>query len=394
MNNKEKLWTKDFILMMVIALLIFNGFQVLLPTLPIYVKSLGSDDSVIGWIIGVVTISSLLMRPFSGIILDKVGRRGVLLAGMLINIAATLLYNWFPVAGVIIAIRFVHGLGWGAGSTAAITAATDIIPVKRFGEGVGYYSLSSSLSMALAPGIGISVLAAFGFSNLVLVSVAFWVLAFLLSFFVKYKKVERCEKSKIKVILFEKSSLKAASVMVLVGTTYGLITGFISVYAGERGIENIGLFFFVFAGVLLISRPVLGRIIDTYGFGVVIYPGFAIMTASMVLLSASDSLVLFLVSGLLYGLGFGAVHSSLHTMAVLNAPRDHLGAANATFLSGFDAGIGVGSILAGIVAARLGYSLMYLSFSSFLVLAFLLYLFFSLRQRRQSVTSIKKEGFE
>ena len=91
-KNKPQIWTKDFIGITIINLLIFLGFQMLPSTLPIYVKSLGGADSIIGWIAGLATISSLIIRPLSGIALDKLGRKGVLLTGIGIIIVVTLAY--------------------------------------------------------------------------------------------------------------------------------------------------------------------------------------------------------------------------------------------------------------------------------------------------------------
>ena len=96
MDNKPKIWTKDFIGITIINLLIFMGFQMLMPTLPLYVKSLGGADSVIGWITGLTTISALIIRPVSGVAVDKWGRKVILLAGIGLIIAATLSYWWFP----------------------------------------------------------------------------------------------------------------------------------------------------------------------------------------------------------------------------------------------------------------------------------------------------------
>lgn len=85
-NKKQSLWTKDFITITVINLLLFCGFQMLLPTLPLFAKSLGGSDTALGWIVGSATIASLIIRPVAGVILDKIGRKGILTAGVFIMI--------------------------------------------------------------------------------------------------------------------------------------------------------------------------------------------------------------------------------------------------------------------------------------------------------------------
>ena len=377
MENKPKIWTKDFVGITIINLLIFFGFQMLLPTLPVYVKSLGGADSVIGWIAGLTTISALFIRPVSGVAVDKLGRKGVLLAGIGIIIVVTLAYWWFPYVGIILAIRFLHGFGWGAASTASNTVASDIIPKERFGEAMGFFSLSSGLAMALAPGLGLALFAGVNASNLMLTSAGFGAIAFVLSFFFHYHTVERQQTATRKVTIFERSSLRPAVIMFFISAAYGSIVSFLSLYALEKGITNIGLYFLVYAAAMLVTRPVFGRLVDRFGFNATMYPGLIILVIAMVILSQASTMVIFLFVALLYGVGFGAVQSSLQTLAVIYAPKERLGAANATFFTGFDGGIGFGSIVAGIVASALGYAWMYLIFSFFPILAGILYIFTS-----------------
>ncbi len=374
-KNKPPIWTKDFIEITIMNLLIFLGFQMLLPTLPIYVKSIGGADSAIGWIIGLSTIASLLIRPFSGIALDKFSRKSVLLIGGGITLLVTLAYMWIPIVGIVLILRFFHGLGWGAVSTASSTAATDVIPKARFGEGMGFFSLSSSLAMAIAPGVGLSILATYHITGLALFSAGFGAVALLMALFIPFRPVEKQNKMKKKMAPYERSSIYPSVIMFFVTASFGSITGFISLYAADRGITNIGLFFTIYAVAMVISRPLFGRLIDRLGFSAAIYPGLSVLVAAMFLLSQASAFPLFLLAAFLYGIGFGAVQPGLQTMSVIHAPRDRFGAANATFFTGFDGGIGFGSIIAGIVASAWGYSRMYFVFSLFLIIAGFLYFF-------------------
>ena len=373
MENKSKIWTKDFIGITIINLLIFMGFQMLMPTLPLYVKSLGGADSVIGWITGLTTISALIIRPLSGVAVDKWGRKVILLAGIGLIIAATMSYWWFPYVGVILAIRFLHGFGWGAASTSSNTVATDVIPKERFGESMGFFSLSSGLAMALAPALGLALFAGEKASTLVLTSAGFGAVAFCLALFFRYRTVEKQEEDRKKAAVFERSSMRPAIVMFFVSAAYGSIVSFLSIYALEKGIANIGMYFLVYAVAMLITRPIFGRLVDRLGFNATMYPGLILLAIAMGILSQVSTMPTFLFVAFLYGIGFGAVQSSLQTLAVIYAPKDRRGAANATFFTGFDGGIGFGSIVAGIISSALGYSWMYLVFAFFPIFAGILY---------------------
>ena len=117
------------------------------------------------------------------------------------------------------------------------------------------------------------------------------------------------------------------------------------------------------------------------------WPAFGLMAAAqllaaaMLLLSQSTNLPMFLASAVLYGIGQGAVHTSAQTLAILNAPKNRVGAANATFSTGFDAGIGFGAVLAGFLVGLFDYSGMFLCLAVCPVLALL---FFTLRPRKSA----------
>lgn len=242
---------------------------------------------------------------------------------------------------------------------------------------MGFFSLSSGLAMALAPGLGLDLFAGGNASNLMFTSAGFGIIAFCLALFFRYRTVERQQSAKKKSAIFERSSIRPAIVMFFVSTAYGSIVSFLSIYALEKEIANIGLFFLIYAAAMLVTRPIFGRLVDRLGFNATMYPGLILLVIAMVILSQASTMLSFLFVALLYGIGFGAVQSSLQTLAVIYAPKDRLGAANATFFTGFDGGIGFGSIVAGIVSSALGYNWMYLTFAFFPILAGLLYFFTS-----------------
>ena len=157
-----------------------------------------------------------------------------------------------------------------------------------------------------------------------------------------------------------------------------------SLYAREKGIENIGVFFTVYAVSMLLSRPGFGLLVDRKGVSVAVVPGMILVMLAMYALHRAESLTMFLVAAALYGVGFGASQTSLQTMAVIHAPRERLGIANSTFFTGFDSGIGVGSVVLGMVSKRVGYSRMFLISAASVVVALLLFFIFSLEQSRMS----------
>lgn len=370
-----KLWTKDFLVITLINFMLFCGFQFFPSSLPLFIKELGAPDSVIGWVTGLTTISALIIRPFGGMILDRFGRKGIFLLSLLIMIGVSFSYAFFPIVGVILLIRFIHGVGWGLATTATSTIATDVIPRKRFGEGMGYFSLSASLAMAIAPGVAIMLFHSAGMTSISFLATGVLICALLLAIIMKYQPVAKPENdsSKKRFQLFEKSAAFPSAVVFFVTASYGAIVTFVAVYASEQGIFDIGWFFTIYAVALLITRPFLGRIVDKRGARAVVLPGVIALSAGLVILSFSTSLLLFLASAVVYAFGFGACQSGLQTLAIASSPPDKRGIANATFFTGFDGGLGFGCIISGIVVTAVGYATMYLLFALLPIIAGILF---------------------
>ncbi|WP_312612016.1 MFS transporter [Oscillibacter sp.] len=363
-QKREPLWTRDFILISIASLFITMGFQMLLPVLPVFSAELGGSDSWAGLVVGIFTISAVLMRPVAGRLLDKQGRRGVFILGLIVFLVCVVAYNWTSTIFVLLILRFIHGFGWGASSTASSTIASDIIPKSRLGEGMGYFGLTSTLAMAIAPALGLEVLSGYGFNAVFYISAGVVFISIFIALPIKYHKPDMLAKSDSdgpgKTEIFEKSAILPAVVIFFITMTYGAIVSFIALYADQRQVENIGLFFTVYAVALLISRPYFGRLTDRKGTAFAVLPGIICVILSMSCIYFANSLLAFLMAGFIYGIGFGAIQPALQAMSVRKVDNTRRGAANATFFLGFDLGIGAGAILWGIIAEHFGYQFIYL----------------------------------
>lgn len=368
--NKSKFWTRNFVLITLVNFFMFFAFQLFPSALPPYLKSLGAPDSILGLLQGVITIATLLVRPFAGLALDRYGRKGLFIAGLIGMMLSTAAYRFFPVVAIIFVIRFTHGMVWGLSNTACSTVASDSIEKECFAEGMGYFSLASSIAMAIAPAIALSL----GMGNNVLLALVFLVVSIGLAMLIKYQKVTNTQGvKKKKAAPYAKESILPSTIMFLIMITYGSIMTFLALYGTEKSIKGIGLFFTVYAVSMLVTRPFLGKLVDRKGFGAGIWPGVVLIPTALLILSVSGNLLAFLVCAFLYGIGIGAAQSSLQAMAIVKVQKDRTGAANATFFTGFDGGIGIGAVLAGFLSAIMGYSGMFAFMALFPILAGVLY---------------------
>ena len=342
--KNEKLFTKNFILTSLSTFTLFTSFYFLLITLPFYIQKLGGSESEIGYIIGVFTISAVFLRPFIGREVDKHGRKKLLVAGMVVFLLSMMLYNYTTDVTSLLLLRILHGIGWGAATTASSTLIADIAPPARRGEAMGIFGMSSNVAMAIGPVLSMILLKEYDFPVLFSVCAAIALISLFLVLPISEKIVIRP-----KTPLFSKEALFPSALMFTISLTYGSIVSFLPLFQEKQGISNAGIFFSVFAVTLILVRALAGKLSDIKGRKFVIVPGMILITLGLWFVATANSLNTFLVAALLYGLGFGLFHPTMMALLVDRVSPQGRGAAMGTFTAAFDLGIGVGSIIMGIV---------------------------------------------
>lgn len=361
--ENETLFSRNFILTSLSTFTLFSSFYFLLITLPIYIERIGGTESEIGLVIGVFTISAVALRPFIGQQVDRRGRKIILIFGILVFLISMLLYDHTKSVTSLLLLRVIHGIGWGAATTAATTLIADIAPPARRGEAMGVFGMSSNVAMAIGPALSIILLHAYNFSILFLICAGIALVSLLIAI-----PISETIMAHPKTSLFSREALFSSALMFTVSLTYGSIVSFLSLFAQKQGIANPGIFFTVFAATLILVRVLAGKLSDLKGRQFVIIPGMFLIAAGLWVLSTASSLESFLAAALLYGLGFGSVHPSLMAYLVDRVGSKGLGAAMGTFTAAFDLGIGAGSIILGLVLQYFGFQVMY-TLSAIIVLA-------------------------
>ena len=351
--KNETLFTKNFVLTSLSTFALFTSFYFLLITLPFYIQKLGGSESQIGYIIGVFTISAVFLRPFIGREVDKHGRKKLLVAGISIFLVSMVLYDYTKDVTSLLLLRILHGIGWGAATTAASTLIADIAPPSRRGEALGIFGMSSNVAMAIGPFLSIILLKAYDYPLLFAVCTAIAFVSLLLVLPISEEAVIRP-----KTPLFSKEALFPSGLMFTISLTYGSIVSFLPLYQAKQGMANPGIFFSVFAVTLILVRAVGGKISDIKGRKFVIVPGMIMITLGLWLVATAGSLAAFLAAALLYGLGFGLFHPAMMALLVDRVSPQGRGAAMGTFTAAFDLGIGIGSIVMGMVLQYAGASRM------------------------------------
>lgn len=373
-KTRPVLWSADFIRICLANFTAFTSLYFIMPTLPLYVKQLGGTEAVVGLVVGIFTFSAVAIRVVIGRALDEWGRRSIYLGALGILSIAAIGYQWAGTVAGLLAVRVLYGFGWGASHTAAGTVAADIIPASRRGEGMGFFGLSNTLAMTIGPAAGVFIGVEWGFPILFNLAGLCALIGLALAYSIRYRPVQVAAGTRGSFI--EPAALPFAAISFCCTTIYGGIVAFMTLYALEQGINNPGVYFSVFAVAVIVARPIAGRLYDRSGMRVVMAPGLLLVTLSMLILGVSHHPVLFLVSGVFMGLGFGATQPTLQAMVITVVDPQRRGTATATLTLGADFGIGTGAMLLGLIAQTVGYATMYLYSTVGGIIALILYFWY------------------
>ncbi|RKG33778.1 MFS transporter [Acinetobacter tianfuensis] len=399
MNEHTPLWTKNFILVSTINLQLVLIFYLLVVVIVGYaVAELSATTAQAGLISGLFIAGTLFGRLLVGQFLERFGRKATMVAGLTgFLIFSGLYFIKFDVS-MLLAVRFTHGFMMGIASSVLGTIIAQILPAARRGEGIGYYSMSSTLGTAIGPFLAIWMMLHMGYNAIFTLSAIIAVSCLAISLLITVPNMPQTIKTieESNAVLQQKQSflsrfieLKAlpiSMIMLYTSICYSGVLSFINFYAKEINLVQAASFFFLmYAIAILISRPITGPLMDRKGANIIMYPAFMIMGTALVLLSMANSAWMLLLCAALLGFGYGNIQSVCQTLAVKSTSLERMGFATSTFFIFLDAGLGFGPYFIGKLLDYIGYSELYLysAYAAFSCIA----LYYVLHDRHSAVTT-------
>ncbi|MFS0577094.1 MFS transporter [Sporosarcina sp. 179-K 3D1 HS] len=377
--EKEKLWTKDFIIISIVNFVLMLSMYLLLVTMATYAtERYGASASTAGLVASIFILGAMVGRLYGGSQIVKLGSKKMLIFGIAFFVLITVFYFIPGNIYFLIAIRFLHGVGVGVATTATGTMIAQVIPPSRSGEGIGYFSLSAVLSTAVGPLIGLLLIDLAGYTSIFIFSLAMGAVSLLISLPVRAPQIRYKQQAEKKGFawanFFEPAALPISIVMLVIGLAYSGILSFVTAYAQELNLVKAGSFYFlVYAIMISLSRPFTGKLMDAKGGNSVAYPALALFALGMWVLSQADSTFAFLVAAAVIGLGYGNFQSCSQALAIKVTPPHRMGLANSTYFICLDLGLGLGPFLLGYLVPAFGYSGLYGSLVGVIVVGILVY---------------------
>lgn len=380
----DKIWTKDFILVSTANFIVTFVYYTLMIILAVYaMDEMGASPAEAGLAVGVLILSTMIARIFSGRYIEDIGRTKFMRIGAVVFAGGTVLYPLADTITQLIIVRTLHGIGFGCILTALGTLAAVLVPRKRQGEGLGYFLLSITLASAIGPLVAILMQENMTITDIFLLDGILAVVGCILTRFVTEQpplpKQQRSVRASGWHAFFEPSAIPIGIVSFLMFLSYAGIATFFSPYMIELDLTQAGAFFFLaYSITILITRPFTGRLSDSKGLSFVLYPSCVFFAVSLAWLSIVTHGWEVLGSAVAMGLGFGAFVAAAQARAIRGLPTDRIGVATTTFMAISELGTGFGPFFFGLILPMIGYSGVYqLSAVICLVAGGVYYLFYS-----------------
>ena len=334
-----------------------------MPLLPLYLKDVfHADKDTIGIVLSGFVVAALLIRPFSGYIVDSFPRKRVLVCCYFLFFA---FFAGYIAAGTLLIfamVRTAHGFTLGITTVANSTIAIDVLHPTRRAEGIGFYGLSNNMAMALGPSVALWVYHLYpDFNYLFLLSlisagIGFWIITTIKNR--QPQVIERNEPLSLdRFFLFK--GWRAGISIACFAFAYGVLSTYLAIYGKEvLGVTGgTGTYFMLLAFGLMLSRLIgsrtlrQGKITQNAAIGVVI------SLAGYTLFAGVQEMWAYYLSALVIGLGNGHLFPAYQTMFINLAPHTQRGTANSTLLTSWDLGIGAGILLGGVITETISYQM-------------------------------------
>lgn len=333
----------------------------------LYVRSLGATETVIGLVLGVGTAASVAARPMVGVLLDRIGRRRMLLWGNALNALSYLPFLGIGGVGLpLVAWVVIHDVLWGVLFASYFTFAADLVPAERRAEGIAVFGIFGMATNGLAPVLGEVIIARAGFHAFFLTAALFGAAAFVIA------AVAVREPTRDPSVTASGGALRSMGEVVRTGdlgrvlAATGLLGAginaafvFVAPFTRHLGLEEAAPFFAAYSGASIVVRLFGRRFADELGPYRITIPAFALYAAGLTTLRLMPAPGVLVAAGAACGIGHGSLFPVLSALAVSRTPLRLHGTAVSLVTAVLDLGAVLGTPFCGLVAHRVGYPAMF-----------------------------------
>ncbi len=390
---KERIVTRNFVCTFSAQLSIALVMYTMMSTITEYAAAMGVSATVAGFVSGIYVFGGLFSRLFSGPVMKRFGWKNIAVIFGILHFGASCFYMAADSAAMLLVIRFLHGLGFGASSSAIMIIGMAGLPRSRYGEATGYFMLSTALGIALGPFFGGLIYDFFGGTGCFAASS---VLSFLIVLFIlgvdtrnldpwyanRNNPVSAERKPFTLSSIFEIKAVPVSLCIFFLCFGYAALMSFHRLYAQFLGMTGeFSCFFLIYALVLVFSRPFAGKLQDKFGDNAVCYPCITAQAVGIALLAWKPCMATIVICAVCGALGYGTLNATMNVIVNRRVDNDRRPYAISTYWAFSDIGVGLAPAFLGFVATEAGFYALYYVGALFFLAALPIYWYFHGRKQ-------------
>lgn len=363
--KQSNLFNRAYLALLCINLIVSISFYMLSTTITLYATSVGLTTAAAGTVVGVLSIASLGMRPFTGIISDRLERKRLLIASLLLISVAMAGCSLTASLTVLIFFRILHGIGFSLATTITMTLVAGTLPEERMTQGMGYFAIGQTISTAVAPALGLLLGEHFGYETTLRTAAALLILsAMLAAWTVESQPMGTKMHERYAFRLSDCFAVEAVPygvLAILVSGCTGIENSFISLFGQQLHLGSVGWYFTLSAVALFVARMFGGQFADRNRMAIPLSLG--VMALAFLLLggvAGYGGAIIFACAAILKALGLGTVQPALQARSLNSVPEERRGAASSTYYLGTDIGQAFAPMAGGVAVQACGYKGMFL----------------------------------
>lgn len=357
----KKIFNIHFILLLAINAAMYLAIMTVNVLVSKYAAVFTDNSVLIGASVSAMAVTCLALKLVAAPVLTRFNKRNILSGALFIMGISFIGIGMSSNVISILFFRGLQGVGLAFSSTCFLTLAADALPDEKLSSGIGYFSLAQALAQAVGPSIGLALIGGIGYRYTFLLAASLLILACVLTF-VCIRTASETLKGGFHLSfdqIIAKEALVPAFLMFLITMVFYVINTFLILFAEERNVDGIGLFFTVYSITILFSRPFIGQIADKIGNFKVFVPSLICFAVSFVIISMSHQLWMFLIAAVLQTFGYGVATPLLQAVIMKSVPKERRCVASCTGYVGTDLGTLAGPMAGGMLADHMGYTAMW-----------------------------------
>lgn len=377
MTKSFSFFSRDIICVMLATFFYQFSIQSVNPLINGYARNFGISSSFAGIIVGTMSITSMVLRPFAGNLTDRVSKYNLALLGGILCAISDVGYLFSFNATLLLTFRIINGIGFVLCTVCLATWMAFLVPRQRVGEAMGYYGLLNAIAMAIAPALAISLYQLLGYKFVIIfAAVSAIAMIIVIQLIQDHAKPLALPIEKYHFKLIQRNALPVAIIFSLLSIPYFTTQADIVMYVQERHLNiTVSLFFLCYSVALIIIRILLKNYFDTVRFGIWFYICILATIGYIVLLTIMHNNFEMILAAILMAVGFGLMVSICQSTALLIAPLDEQGLANATYYLGSDIGMSLGPIIGGLLPTIFPFQFFYPVMLLIIPLVIIIYLY-------------------